>query len=88
MLAAHTHAFLSYHTANSDTNFIGWDGPNDPGNPQKWSSMKKLCHILPVGAIVLAVTMGSSIVSSAAEQIQDEFRVSHEAAVLPFVNLS
>lgn len=71
---------------NTDDDLSDWDGPDDQGNPQRWSTMKKLCHIVPVGAIVLAVTMGSSIISPAAQQIEDEFGVSREAAVLPFVS--
>ena len=63
-----------------------WDGPSDPANPQEWSSVKKIGHIIPVGAIVLAVTMGSSIISSGAQQIEDEFGVSREASILPFVS--
>ena len=71
---------------STDQALSDWDGPEDRDNPQRWDSMKKLCHIVPVGAIVLAVTMGSSIISPAAQQIEDEFGVSREAAVLPFVS--
>lgn len=28
-------------TLEKDTNLVTWDGPNDPGNPQNWSKLKK-----------------------------------------------
>ena len=48
--------------------------------------MKKIGHILPVSTIVLAVTMGSSIISSGTQQIEEEFGVSREVSILPFVS--
>lgn len=37
------------HEASDDTQTAAvtdWDGPNDPGNPQTWSALKKVYHVL------------------------------------------
>lgn len=64
----------------------GQDASSSRTNPQLWSPTKKLCHIVPVGMMVFAVTLGSSIISAGAPEIGQEFHVSSVAPILPFVS--
>lgn len=59
----------------------------DQSSPLTWTPIKKLCHIVPVGMLVFAVTFGSTVISAGADRIEEEFHVSHVASVLPFVSL-
>lgn len=81
-------ASLPGHEPAADTSVTALENEDHLDDPQQWSSLKKLCHIIPVGSLVSAVTMGSSIISPAADQIAEEFGVSREAAILPFVSIN
>lgn len=60
-----------------------WTGPDDPGNPMNWSHFKKWRHVMATASLSFAVTVGSSMVSPANEDLQRKFHVSRTAAILP-----
>ncbi|KAH9941408.1 MFS polyamine transporter [Amylocystis lapponica] len=65
-----------------DPNRVGWDGPDDPENPQAWSTPYKwyltfLCLLMTVN-----VTFASSAPSSAAPYIAANFEKSDEVGYL------
>jgi hypothetical protein len=35
----------------AESNYVSWDGPEDPTHPQNWSLAKKRSHILLVALI-------------------------------------
>lgn len=84
-MASASSAIVPSHQEEANTRVTALEDAS-VDDPQNWSSLKKLCHILPVASLILAVTMGTSIISSAADQIAEEFEVSREAAILPFVS--
>lgn len=61
---------------------LDWDGPDDADNPMNWSGFKKSIHIIPVALLAFAVTAGSSLITPGIEQIQRQYGVSTEAAIL------
>lgn len=68
--------------ATTDTNLVGWDGPDDPENPQNWSVKYKwivtgICILMTVN-----VTFASSAPSIASEGIMQEFGISREVSDL------
>ncbi|XP_006463626.1 hypothetical protein AGABI2DRAFT_225490, partial [Agaricus bisporus var. bisporus H97] len=75
------HSFLS-PSATLDGNLVGWDGPDDPKNPQNWSFKYKcfitFCCIL----MALDGTFASSAPSLASPSIRAEFHSSREVADL------
>ncbi|KAK7470096.1 hypothetical protein VKT23_001536 [Stygiomarasmius scandens] len=62
--------------------FVTWDGPNDPSNPQNWSNTKKWLITLLCAAITVNVTFASSAPSSATLRIIQRFGISHEVSYL------
>lgn len=87
-MASTSDASVQCHQEEANTRFIALEDGSTVVDPQNWSSLKKLCHIGPVASLVMAVVLGSSIISPAADQIAEEFEVSREAAILPFVRES
>ena len=75
------------HVADSpmskeDPNLITWSGPNDPANPQNWPFARKLGITAIWVWANMVTTTASSIFSSGAEQVVEEFRVSSSVATL------
>lgn len=66
----------------ADPNLVTWSGPDDPANPHNWSTRRKLAitGIWVYGNVV--TTIASSIFSSGAELIEQEFHVSTTVAIL------
>jgi MFS family permease len=65
--------------------FTEWSGPRDPANPLNWSSGRKIFQTLMVSLIALVSTLASSIITPGFGDIQSDFNVSSEVALLPFV---
>lgn len=84
-MASTTVATVSSPQEEAETRITALEDASTTDDPQNWSALKKLCHIVPVASLVLAVTLGTSSISPAADQIAEEFEVSREAAILPFV---
>jgi multidrug resistance protein len=61
---------------------LDWDGPDDPGNPQNWTTFKKAWHTGATATLGFAVTIGSSMITPATPEIARHFDVSRTAAIL------
>ena len=69
-------------TSKEDPNLVTWSGPNDPSNPQNWPFNRKLgITAIWVWANMVTAT-ASSIFSSGAKQVVEEFHVSSTIATL------
>ncbi|KAK5174739.1 uncharacterized protein LTR77_001821 [Saxophila tyrrhenica] len=63
-----------------------WDGPDDQGNPRNWSPQKKFYHCAIPTAIAFLCPFGSSVYTPGISQVETEFHVTREIALLPFVS--
>ena len=76
------------HTSGSEaqgspgTNVVDWDGPDDPKNPQNWSVLKKTWLSVLVALCTFTVAFGSSILSSATEELAQLYHVSPTVIIL------
>ncbi|EED23787.1 bicyclomycin resistance protein, putative [Talaromyces stipitatus ATCC 10500] len=61
-----------------------WIGPNDPENPQNWSTPKKIYHVLVPTIFAFVVSLGTSIISPAIDSMADALHASSEVALLSF----
>lgn len=68
--------------AAADPKLVTWSGPDDPANPQNWSTFKKWQVILVASTCSLCVTNNSSIVASNYEPIGVDFGISRTVAIL------
>ncbi|KAK4620102.1 Polyamine transporter 4 [Fulvia fulva] len=57
----------------------------DPGNPQNWSSASKVFQTFIPICVGLLAPFGSSVYTPGLEQVMDDFGISREVALLPFV---
>lgn len=62
-----------------------WWSPHDDANPQTWSSSKKIFHSIVPPAVGFLCPFGSSVYTPGQQQVQAEFGVPREVAILPFV---
>jgi len=68
---------------NDETNdIVDWDGPQDPENPQNWSSKYKWYTIMILACMTFVVSFGSSVWSTATIVTAAEFGVSQEVMIL------
>ncbi|KZS90135.1 MFS polyamine transporter [Sistotremastrum niveocremeum HHB9708] len=65
-----------------DREFLQWDGPDDPSNPQNMSRTRKWFITILCAVLTINVTFASSAPSSATMAIAQEFEVSSEVATL------
>lgn len=65
-----------------DSNLVGFEGPDDPMNPQNWSRPYKWVLTVVYGMMTFAVTFASSIFSTATMPTSEEFGVSEEVMLL------
>jgi len=65
-----------------DPNIVGFDGPDDPYNPQNLPMWKKWLYAVLLGSMTLVVTFASSVFSTATAVTAAEFGVSDEVMVL------
>lgn len=56
---------------------VGWDGPNDPSNPQNWPLRDKVLMTSLIGLYTFAVYVGSSIYTPSQQAVQEVFGKSH-----------
>ncbi|KAF4335546.1 multidrug resistant [Fusarium beomiforme] len=56
-----------------DPNIVNWDGPDDPANPQNWSTKKKTINVILVSTVTFVTPLASSIFSPSIEQVMNEF---------------
>ncbi|KAK4506304.1 hypothetical protein PRZ48_000034 [Zasmidium cellare] len=62
-----------------------WDRPDDIENPQNWPLWKRLYHTTIPAAIGFLCPFGSSVYTPGHQEVMQEFGVSRELALLPFV---
>lgn len=60
-----------------------WSGPDDPHNPLNWTFLKKACHFWPTAIWAFSVSVGSSLISPANQDLQSYFGISRTAAIVP-----
>ena len=65
-----------------ESNLVGWDGPNDPGNPQNWPKSKKYMTTVFYASLTFCLTFSSSVFSTATEVTAELYGVSNEVMVL------
>ena len=65
-----------------ENNVIGWDGPDDPQNPQNWTKTKKYTATVLYASMTFCITFASSVFSTATLVTAKEFGVSTEVMVL------
>ena len=65
-----------------ENNVVGWDGPDDPQNPQNWSRPKKFATTLLYATMTFCITFASSVFSTATVPTAAKFHVSTEVMTL------
>ncbi|KIY53154.1 MFS general substrate transporter [Fistulina hepatica ATCC 64428] len=65
-----------------DPNMVTWDGPEDPANPQNWSTAWRWWITLVCAIMTINVTFASSAPTSAVFAIQAQFQTSSEVSYL------
>ncbi|KAF3095990.1 hypothetical protein TWF225_012103 [Orbilia oligospora] len=62
---------------------LDWDHPDDEKNPRNWAFGDRVFQTIPPALFSFVVTLASPIYTTATQQIQDEFNVSFEVALVP-----
>ncbi|KZV67254.1 benomyl/methotrexate resistance protein [Peniophora sp. CONT] len=75
-------AYTLNQSEKADTLLVGWYGPDDPDNPQNWSSAKKGWVLFQTCFLTFSIYIGSSIYTAGLTSVEDEFHVSPVAATL------
>lgn len=70
------------HPNEEGSDLVDWDGPQDPENPQNWSSKFKWYTIMILACMTFVVSFGSSVWSTATVVTAEEFGVSQEVMIL------
>ncbi|KAI7584733.1 hypothetical protein KC343_g19756, partial [Hortaea werneckii] len=60
-----------------------WSGPDDPDNPRNFPLWKRVYSTFAVSFLAFVTTFAASIYSPGSAEVQREFGVSEEVAVLP-----
>lgn len=61
---------------------VGWDGPDDPGNPMNWPNSKKYTVTVFYASLTFCLTFSSSVFSTATMVTAKMFGVSNEVMTL------
>lgn len=65
-----------------DVHIVDWYGPDDPDNPQNWSSFKKIWVTFEICLLTFSVYIGSAIYTAGIQDVSRVFGVSRVAATL------
>lgn len=65
-----------------DADIVDWYGPDDPDNPQNWSSLKKIWVTFEICLLTFSVYIGSAIYTAGIQDVSRVFGVSQVAATL------
>lgn len=68
--------------SEKDEILVGWDGENDPENPQNWTTTFKSWVTLQLGLLAFAGSLSSSIIAPANRTIAGYVGVSENVVVL------
>jgi hypothetical protein len=69
----------SDQASKSEAQILDWDGPEDPQNPFNWPIRKKWRVTLLACFMTFVVQINGTMMTSAAEQINESFHISDEA---------
>lgn len=61
---------------------VGWDGPDDPANPQNWKRSSRWYYTLVASLLVFNATFASSSPGGIVEKVMKEFTFGTEVATL------
>lgn len=61
---------------------LAWDGPDDPANPENWSSFKRWFVTMTISVACLCVSLGLSLFVNGVPKLREEFGVSQELAIV------
>ncbi|KAF1993399.1 MFS general substrate transporter [Amniculicola lignicola CBS 123094] len=70
------------HEGTGKVFIVGYEGPDDPLNPQNWSFMKRMFATMQIASIAFVVGLASSIDSGVLRPAAEEFGVSEVAESL------
>ena len=65
-----------------ETDIVGWDGSDDPDNPENWSTVKKSMVTCFYAALTFCLTFASSVFSTATVVTSKLYGVSTEVMTL------
>ncbi|KAK7994960.1 hypothetical protein PG990_013733, partial [Apiospora arundinis] len=75
-------SFSSETGSGNSTITVDWDGPNDPTRPQNWSLVRKWTIVTTNSLATFMVSFSSSAFSGSLTQVQEEFKISADVALL------
>ncbi|KAK6836247.1 hypothetical protein PG987_006742 [Apiospora arundinis] len=75
-------SFSSENGSGNSTITVDWDGPNDPTRPQNWSLVRKWTIVTTNSLATFMVSFSSSAFSGSLTQVQEEFKISADLALL------
>ena len=61
-----------------ESGIVGWDGQNDPANPQNFSPARKWALLALISAMTLISPLASSMFSPAVQYMGEDFKESNE----------
>ncbi|KAL4923535.1 MFS transporter [Aspergillus undulatus] len=67
-----------------DRGIVGWDGQDDPENPQNFAASRKWTFLVLVSLVTLISPLGSTIFSPALRSLADDFEITNQ----PLLSLS
>jgi len=70
------------HPPRESNNIVGWNGPDDPENPENWSTLKKCTVTCFYAALTFCLTFASSVFSTATDVTSKLYGVSTEVMTL------
>lgn len=68
---------------NAEGNTVTWDWADDPANPYNWTMGRKWAQVACYATCAFTTSVGTSIMSSAHNELMSEFGVSSTVAILP-----
>ncbi|CAK7275168.1 hypothetical protein SEPCBS57363_006541 [Sporothrix epigloea] len=68
---------------DAEGNTVAWDWADDPANPYNWTIGRKWAQVACYATCAFTTSVGTSIMSSAHNELMFEFGVSSTAAILP-----
>ena len=70
------------HENKNNTSYVDWNGQGDPEHPQNWPLLTKLRVSFLLTCITLCVSLSSSIFGPGSKEVEEEFGISAEVAIL------
>ncbi|KAK1765233.1 polyamine transporter 1 [Phialemonium atrogriseum] len=74
-------------SVSNQDNIVDWDGPEDPQNPQNWTSTKKWTIIILISTITFNQAMSSTIFAPGVPQTMRDFHSDDQALATSLVSI-